>query len=131
MHSRLKGLMVAGFVAALCSCGPTVVPSSGPHPPTSVDDVKIYQKKPSKYEDLGLLTLTITPDLAWDANGDANAAFDRLKAQAAALGANGLLLDVDPSNYDILTLAGYHGVFYQVPMKKKTAFNEAIFVLKE
>ncbi len=123
--------MVSTFVAALCSCGPVVVPSSGPRAPTTPDDVKIYQKKPARYEDLGLITLAITPDLGWDTNGDANAAFNQMKAKAAALGANGLLLDVDPSNYNILTQAGYHGVFYQVPMKNKTAFNEAIFVLKE
>jgi hypothetical protein len=131
MYSRLKGLIVAGFVTVLCSCGPTVVPSSGPHSPTSADDVKIYQKKPSKYEDLGLITLTITPDLAWDTNGDANAAFEQMKQKAAALGANGILLDVDPANYNIFAQAGYHGTFYQVPMKDKTALNEAIFVLKE
>jgi hypothetical protein len=131
MQSRFKVLMVSTFVTALCSCGPEVVPSSGPRPPTSPDSVKIYQNKPSKYEDLGLLTLAITPDLGWDRNGDANAAFDRMKEQAAALGANGLLLDVDPSHYDILTQAGYHATFYQVPMKAKTAFGEAIFVLKE
>jgi hypothetical protein len=130
MHTRLKGLMVAVFGVVLCSCS-HVVPSSGPHSPTSVDDVKIYQEKPSKYEDLGLLTLTITPDLAWDTNGDANTAFNQMKAKAAALGATGILLDIDHSNYDILTQAGYHATFYQVPMKAKTAFAEAIFVLRE
>ncbi len=131
MNLRFKSLMVGAFVGALCSCGPEVVPSSGPRQATVPDAVKIYQEKPSKYEDLGLLTLAITPDLAWDRNGDANAAFDRMKEQAAALGANGLLLDVDHSHYDILTQAGYHAKFYQVPMRNKTAFAEAIFVHKE
>ncbi len=131
MYRQIKLLMLASLAVVLCSCGPEVVPSSGPRPPTSPDGVKIYQKKPARYEELGLLALPITPDLSWDQNGDANAAFDHMKAAAASLGANGILLDVNAGDNTILTQAGYHGTFYLVPMKDKTAFNEAIYVLKE
>ncbi len=62
MHSPFRSLMVAAFIGALCSCGPEVVPSSGPRQATVPDAVKIYQESLSKYEDLGLLTLAITPD---------------------------------------------------------------------
>ncbi len=126
-----KSAFLIMLAAIACSCGPQVVPSSGPRPPGSADQVTIYPSKPHRYEELGLLSLPITPDLAWDQNGDANKAFDTLKEKAAEMGANGLLLDVDAGRDSILTQAGYHGQFYVVPMKDHVAYSEAIYVLKE
>jgi len=119
------------LAVTLCSCSEQVVPSKGPRPPLKPEAVQIHQDKPTQYEDLGLVTLQITPELSWDKNGDANAAWDQLKAKAAALGANGLLLDIDKTKYGLLTQAGYHGKFYQVPTTAKTVMVEAIFVLEE
>jgi len=107
--------------------------SSGPRPPTRADDVKIYQKAPHQYERLGTVTVPVTPEVRWDQRGESRVGFDRLKAQAAALGANGVLLVVTDGSSDLTATAGYHGTFYQVPMRAqpRAALAEAIYVLKE
>jgi hypothetical protein len=130
-------LMVSMAVAGLLmSCASSeVVPSSGPRPPLSPDSVSLYKTPPKKYEIRGRVSLVITPELAWDkSSGDANAAFDQLKAQAAALGANGLLFTLNRDAYDVLAGAGYHGTFYEVPLvykPQKTVFALAIFVVEQ
>ncbi|MGE5610944.1 MAG: hypothetical protein ACM359_16965 [Bacillota bacterium] len=123
---------LVAFVLAGCASH-EVVSSSGPRPPTTPDQVTLYQKHPKRYEQLQLVTLPITPEMKWNERGDANAAFDALKAQAAAVGANGLLLIVNPGEYEYLVTAGYHGTFYQLPMRRdpKAAVVQAVFVLKK
>jgi len=127
---KMRYVVLAAVAVLSCSCEPKVLPAT-PHAVTSPDQVKIYQKQPKEYEDLGTLQLEITPELRWDQNGEANAAFDLMRSKAAALGANGLLLQMPPQQNSILTLAGYHGAWYQVPMIAKTAYAKAIFVVKE
>ena len=48
-----------------------------------------------------------------------------------ALGANGLLFDMDPGVPFIKTEAGYNSTFYHVPSANKTAYGEAIYVIEE
>ena len=127
---KISSRWVTLIALSLCGCGPTVLAPTT-HEPSNPEHVKIYQKPPGKYEDLGTISLNITPDLRWDKNGDADAAFDAMKAKAAALGANGILLQVAPFPDELLTAAGYRGEYYQVPMRGRTVFNEAIYVLKE
>lgn len=124
---------VLGSLVLMGCASHEVVPASGPRPPTSPDQVRLYQKHPKQYEQVRLITLAITPEMRWDEQGDADAAFDALKAQAAAAGANGLLLKADPGTYEYLVTAGYHGTFYQLPMRRdpKTAIVQAIFVLQD
>src|SRR5215210_2048468 len=83
------------FLAIGCAAKPEIVPSAGPRPPTQAEQVKIYQKQPLRYEKLGVVSLTVPGDAKWDEGGNFDAAFDNLKAQAAARGANGLLPVVD------------------------------------
>ncbi len=124
----------AACLLILASCSSNhVVPTTGVHMPTSPDQVKIYQNPPAKYEILATLGLVITPDLQWDAYGNADAAFDRMKEAAASYGANGLLVDPKTLGGDVYVAAGYHGTIYTVPVRHNpnTAINQAIFVLKE
>jgi hypothetical protein len=116
-----------------CASKPEVVPSSGPRPPTSAQNVKIFEKAPARYEMLGKVTVTRAEGAKWDEHGDANAAFDNAKAKAAALGANGLLLAANAGEYDARATAGYHGKFYQVPIKGRPPVGmfQAIYVLEE
>jgi hypothetical protein len=118
--------------AAACGCGSQVVPSSGPRAPTTAADVKIYAKAPAKYEDLGRVEVPVGGDVRWDQRGEATAGFERLKAGAAAVGGNGILLE-DPSGDNLKVLAGYHGTYYQVPVRQGTpnvAVAHAIYVIK-
>jgi hypothetical protein len=119
----------------VCGCAShEVVPTSGPRTATRAEDVKIYQKHPKKYERLGTVSVAVTPEVQFDERGDANVGFDRLKAKAAALGANGLLLALDGvEGSNMLATVGYHGTFYQVPLRTnpRTAMAQAIYVLDD
>jgi len=130
--SRLTCLVLACTALALAACSEQV-PVSGPHPPLSPDQVKIFQAAPQKYEMLGTVEVPVTPEMKWDEKGDSTAGFNALKAKAAALGANGLLLTADQKLYDVGVGAGYNGTFYTVPLRyqPRTAVASAIFVLKE
>lgn len=126
-------LVSALLLLAVGCAEPKVVPSSGPRPPLKASDVSFYEKQPLKYEILGTVTVSSAEGAKWDDRGDANAAFDALKAKAAAMGANGVLLLVDDSERDRSATAGYHGKFYHVPLKGQppTAIAKAIYVLEK
>ena len=118
-----------------CASKPEIVPSSGPRSPTSASQVTLYEKQPKKYEVLGSVTVSRAEGARWDEKGDANAAFDAAKAKAAALGANGLLMAANSGEYTYLATAGYHGKFYQVPVRGRqgaaVGVMQAIYVLEE
>ena len=94
-----------------CASEPKVVPSQGPRQPTTVEQVKIYDKAPQKYEVLGKVTVNRAEGAMWDNRAEANAAFDNARKKAAALGANGLLVHAEPGEFNARVNAGYHGTF--------------------
>jgi hypothetical protein len=126
---RLVPLLLPALAGLLVSCS-EVVPSTGPHLTTPPAAVHLYQNPPPRYELLGPLALPLTPEMKWDENGDADLAFDSLKAKASAMGANGVLLKLKKDRYDISVGAGYHGKNYLVPMKSqpRTLVVDAIYV---
>ena len=131
LFSALPALVaLAAFVGGGCA-SPKVVPTTK-HEPSMPGAVQIYQKPPAKdYEMLGTVTLKASEKYKWDDRGNADAAYDELKRQAAAMGANGLLLDAPQEATDARVTAGYHGEFYQIPVKLPrpvTAIAMAIFV---
>lgn len=128
---RIATLLIVSLVAILAGCqSHEVVASSGPRKANIVQSVKILQKQPSKYEELGIVQVVMTPELRWDDRGDATKAFEALKAEAAKLGANGILLTA-PS--DFVVTAAYKGAYYQVPMRNtpRTALAQAVYVLED
>ena len=125
-------LALTGGVVAGCS-SPEIVPSQGARPPTQASQVEIFQKEPKKYEELGLVEVPVGGDVKWDEHGDATPGFEKLKAAAAAKGANGLLL-FDREHNKMLVVAGYRGTFYQVPVRRTngdTAVAQAIWVVEK
>lgn len=138
--NRLKTSCAAWLVlSTLCwilagGCqSPEVVAPSGPRAATSPEQVKIYQKQPKKYEELGVIEVPIGGDVRWDERAHAKGGFDQLKQRAAALGANGLLLQVPDGKQDFMVVAGDGNDYYQVPMRNepRRAVAQAIYVLKE
>ena len=125
------------MVAAACGCAAKreIVPSSGPRSPTSPEQVRFYQKQPLRYEILGTVTASKEEGAQWDDMGNANEAFDLLKAKAAELGANGLLLDPEVVPRDGRATLGYHNTFYQVAVRGKlgsaSAVAQAIYVFHD
>lgn len=116
-----------------CAGKPEIVPSSGKRAPTSVSQVIIYEKQPKKYEVLGLVYVPVGGDVRWDDKGQAKAGFDKLKQGAAAVGANGLLLDIPETESEFVVVAGDGQQFYQLPMRNnpRRAVAQAIYVLEK
>ena len=129
------GWMAALTLVALAGCWQSheVVPSSGPRAATSPQQVKTLPELPRKYEDLGVISVVVTPEMKWDESGDATPAFDALRAKAASLGANAMLLTVDPSQYNALVAARDHGKMFQLPMRynPNSIVAHAVYVIKE
>jgi hypothetical protein len=122
------------LVSVVVGCtSDAVVPSAAPRPATLPEQVRIYQDEPTHYERLGLIEMPLTAEMKWDEHGEAVAAVDALKARAAALGGNGLLLMVDSPQQAYVATVGYHGTFYQVPMRgePRRAVAQAIYVMDD
>ena len=135
LHAITPSVLVfLGLVVVASGCAkPEVVPSSGPRSPTNANAVDIYPKEPKKYERLGIVAVPIGGDVKWNERGEATAGFDKLKAGAAAVGANGILLSPPPSEGMGSVLASYHGTFYQVPVRMgnpKAVAVQAIYVIE-
>ena len=134
----IAGMSILTAMIFLGGCESEVLPNSGNHPPLQPDQVKLYQKQPKKYEELGMIEVPTTTEMRWDQRGDSTAGFDALKAKAAAMGANGVLLmrksgEGKSDDEGAMVTAGYKGEFYQVPLRTNppTAVAQAIYVLKE
>jgi hypothetical protein len=121
------------LAVSLCGCAPEVVPSSGPRPPTRLEEVKVYQKPPKKYEDLGVIEVRSTPEMSLNAQGHSPATFAVLKGAAAAKGANGLLLGDKQLDREFTALVGDGTADYHVAMRHDppTVLGRAIYVIKE
>jgi hypothetical protein len=126
-------LAILSIGVLLAGCQSEVVPSTGAHPPTDPQTVKIYQSAPQKYEKLGVIMIPVGGDVKWDEKGDANLGFRMFREKAAAQGANGVLLAVDPGMSDAKVTAGDSGKYYSVPFQatSKQAVAQAIFVIKD
>src|SRR5688572_30225632 len=110
----VAAVMLVGVSGGGCA-KPEVVATT-PHEATLPEKVRIYQKPPAKkYELLGIVTATRAEGARWDDRGDANMAFDTMLKKAAAKGANGLLMEAE--GHTARVTAGYHGEFYQVPVR--------------
>lgn len=62
-----------------------------PSPPIDPDQVKIHLHAPAKYEEVALVSADSRGTLRWSARGTTDLVIGRLRAEAASLGANGLL----------------------------------------
>ena len=137
MNRNERRLSWAGFwvvlmVGTMAGCGPEALPPTQ-HAPLSPDQVKIYPKAPARYEKMSMITVPVTPQIRWDEKGESTPGFEAMKSQAAAMGANGVLLAPEPGTYDLMVTVGYKGTWYQVPAKRdpKAVVARAIYVVQE
>jgi hypothetical protein len=120
------GLFAVAFL--LCACESQ---SKAPEMPVAAADVKIYKDPPfNQYKVLGLVTLPTGGEVTWGDRGDSTRGFELLREKVAQLGGNGILLKLDPKEYDMQVLAGDRGTYYQVPLKgnPRTVVVQAIRV---
>jgi len=91
---KLSAFTAFIVVAALSGCVSSHVIVGKVRPPISPDQVQLYLHPPAgKYEEVALLDSSSKHSFSFTAQGKANAVIERLKAEAAKLGANGILLN--------------------------------------
>ena len=90
---KTSTIAIALAIAALSGCATSHVMVGQARPPTSPDQVRLYLRPPaSKYEEIALLDASSRGGFAFSAQGKTDVVIDRLRAEAAKLGANGILL---------------------------------------
>lgn len=92
---NVKICALLGFIiAALGACVSSHVMIGAARPPISPAMVKIYLRPPvTKYDEIALLDTSSRISFALTAQGKTNKVIERLKEEAAKLGANGVLLE--------------------------------------
>jgi hypothetical protein len=91
---KLSAIAAALVFTALSGCATSHVMVGQPRPPISPDQVQIYLHPPAgRYVEIALLESSSNGSFAVGAQGKTNVVIARLKAEAAKLGANGILLE--------------------------------------
>lgn len=92
----LKSSVIAGTltVSALSGCVSSHIIVGKVRPAISPDQVQLYLHPPAgRYEEVALLDSSSKHSFTFTAQGKTNAVIERLKGEAAKLGANGILLN--------------------------------------
>jgi hypothetical protein len=79
------------LLLAACSTSSHVLVGTA-RPPISPDSVRVYRQPPLRYEEIATLNATSQGSFAITGQQNMDKAIERLKAEAAKLGANGVLL---------------------------------------
>ena len=83
------GLLIVGTLAA-CTTSHVIVGHA--RPPISAEEVKIYLQPPARYDEVALVSTSSGGSFAITAQARTDKVVDRLKKEAASLGANGIVL---------------------------------------
>ncbi|HYL01450.1 MAG TPA: hypothetical protein VEU78_09645 [Steroidobacteraceae bacterium] len=92
--TRATALVLAAALAgaaAACSTSSHVLIGTA-RPPVAPESVRVYYKPPPKYEEIASVNASSQGSLALTSQQNMDKAIQRLKAEAARLGANGILL---------------------------------------
>ena len=92
----MKTQSIMGVLAAtlLAACASSHVMIGKARPPISPEQVQIYTRPPTvPYEEIARLETSSQGSFSFTAQGKTDAVIKRLKAEAAKLGANGVLLE--------------------------------------
>lgn len=89
-HTALLAALVA-CAAAACSTSSHVLIGTA-RPPVSPESVRVYYTPPAKYEEIATISATSQGSLALTSQQNMDKAIQRLKEEAAKVGANGILL---------------------------------------
>ncbi len=83
----------AALVLLLAGCSTSSHVLLGtPRPPITPDQVRIYSAPPARYEQIASINANSSASLALTGQQNMDKALERMKAEAAKLGANGILL---------------------------------------
>lgn len=95
MRTRSINLFLISVLAAatLSGCATTSHVMVGTaHPPISPSDVLVYMRPPAKYAEIAILESSSRNSFSFTAQGKTDKVMERLKIEAAKLGANGILM---------------------------------------
>ncbi len=96
---NLRPQAVALLALVLAGCATTSRVMLGPtYPPIAPDQVRIYYQPPARYREVALLETQSGP-LTYGEQNKTNAVLMKLRAEAAKLGANGVLFQGAESGY--------------------------------
>lgn len=84
-------LLFALFGTACANYHSSHVMISTPRPSVDPSQVRIYLRPPTRYEEIAIITADSRGSFRWSSQGTTDLALERLKDEAARLGANGLL----------------------------------------
>ena len=88
---RLRIAALASVLLGSCATSSHVLVGT-PRPPISPDLVKVYTQPPAKYEQIATIDASSSGSMAITSQQNMDKAIERMKAEAAKLGANGILL---------------------------------------
>lgn len=88
----MKIAIAAALALSLAACASSHVLVGQKRPAITADQVQLYLEPPAHYERVALLDATSRGSIALTPQQRTNKAIERLKAEAAKLGANGVLL---------------------------------------
>jgi hypothetical protein len=128
-------------IAALVGCAPsTHVLVGTARPPIAPDQVKIYSTPPANYQEIAVLDASSKSAFGTGGQKSVDKVIERLKIEAAKLGANGVILEgfqdsqtgsigtgVGSDSYSRSSSVGV-GVGGSLGIYKKTGHGDAIYV---
>jgi hypothetical protein len=92
--NTVKSLALVLGALLLAACASSHVMIGKARPPISPDQVQIYTRAPTvPYEEIARLNTSSQGSFSFTAQGKTDAVLERLKKEAAKLGANGVLLE--------------------------------------
>ncbi len=90
---RLRAMAAASMLAACAACAPTRVVTGTARPPIPASSVVIYSAAPPNFTQIALLSASTRTFFRPGGQGTIDKLVRQLAAQAAQLGANGVILD--------------------------------------
>ena len=136
-----KSLAILVALIALCGCAPSSHVLVGQaRPPITPDQVKIYSHPPIYYQEIAVLDASSKSAFGTGGQKSVDKVIERLKIEAAKLGANGVILEgfqdsqtgsigtgVGSDSYSRNSAVGV-GVGGSLGIYKKTGHGDAIYV---
>jgi len=138
MRNRIFWLLGFTASAMLAGCASSHVLIGQARPAISPEQVKLYVRAPAKYEEIAILEASSKASWAISDQGKMNKVIERLKEEAAELGANGVMLTGAGDQYagavnsgSATAAGGYaYGTGVAVPVIHKAGSGLAIFVIE-
>jgi len=137
----MKALSIILILATVCGCAPaTHVLVGQARPPIAPDQVRIYSRPPANFQEIAVLDASSKSAFGTGGQKSVDKVIERLKIEAAKLGANGVILEgfqdaqtgaigtgVGSDSYSGNSAVGV-GVGGSLGIYKKTGHGEAIYV---